>query len=387
MYFNENNIKNIMLGATLLASGGGGSYSDGLVLLDNFKKANPDVQIRVRMIENYETGSDDYAMVIAGIGAPTGQADQDFSPCALSCYDEMKNYICPRIDKVLSYTIPVEMGGFNTLVPMLVSMKYNIPIVNADGAGRAVPTLTTTIMAVKGIDAEPVVLTDANDNRVSLIIKKESSKDMIENISRVISEEFNANAAIGGWLMNNMPLSKIATGTILLAKSYGDIVTLIQGEYSQSDNIGELVAEEIVKAGKPLTILCSNGKVTQFSSVDSDGFDVGGYKIVNNDENACDYRILFKNENLLIYKIESDGDETIYMTAPDIITVLDRKTGMPLTNEDLEQKAQNNELGELEVVLVKIKVDDKWWDDEEATLNAWKPLLSDLGYAGKIVKY
>lgn len=385
--YNEQDIKSVMLGATLLASGGGGSYGDGLTLLDNFKRANPNIEISIKLIENYEVSNDSYAVIIAGIGAPTGQADQDFSPCVISCFDEFQSYICPRIGKQIQCVAPVEMGGFNTLVPMLAAMKYDLPVVNTDGAGRAVPTLNTTLMNLFNIPAAPVALTDGYDNRVSIIINHETDEDMIEDISREISEAFNANAAIGGWLMNKPLCNQTAIGSISLAIGYGDMIQKIAAEHAGEENIGEYVAQELAE-DEFTDVICTNGKVTEFSSEEIDGFDIGSYKVADIDAVRNEgYRIVFKNESLLLYHIGEDSNESIYMTAPDIISMIDRKTGMPLTNEDLAQIFINDQLTDLRVILIKMKVDVSWWYNEEKTSIIWKKLFSDLGYDGEIVKF
>ena len=77
--------------------------------------------------------------------------------------------MAPRVGKQVVYALPVEMGGFNTLVPMLVAMKNNTGIIDVDGAGRAVPTLNTTLMELNGISPSPVALTDDKENVVDII--------------------------------------------------------------------------------------------------------------------------------------------------------------------------------------------------------------------------
>jgi len=57
----------------------------------------------------------------------------------------------------VQFIVPVEIGAVNSLVPMVVASNMNIPVVNADGAGRAVPTLscitfsTNSALLAKGL--------------------------------------------------------------------------------------------------------------------------------------------------------------------------------------------------------------------------------------------
>lgn len=385
--YKEADIKLTMLGATLFASGGGGSYADGITLLDNFKRSNPSIPISVRLYQNYEIAKIEYAAIIAGIGAPTEQEDQDFSPCAISCFQELTDYLAPRVGKQVVYALPVEMGGFNTLVPMLVAMKNNTGIIDVDGAGRAVPTLNTTLMELNGISPSPVALTDDKENVVDIIAQK-GSTEMFENISRVVSEEFRANASVGGWIMDAPTLAKMAVGTVSRAKDCGDIIASVMNDATKSGNKGEYIVDGLKAAGVDITLLCARGQVTQFSSAEMDGFDIGGYmvsSVENKDE--VSYQVKFQNENILLYQVDSDYKSTIYMTAPDIISLIDNNTGMPLTNEDLAQIYQSGKLESLNVALVKIKVCDNWWENEEATEKVWKPVFENLGYKGSVVKY
>lgn len=382
---NEDGIKALMVGATLLAGGGGGSYTDGIVLLENFKKANPDKEIKIKVDLISKLSEGKYALVIAGIGAPTEQSDQDFSPCLDSCFDEYTKYICPRTGKSVDFLMPIEMGGFNTLVPILAAIKNDLTIIDADGAGRAVPTLNTTLMNITGIPASPLVLTDANDNRISIIAEHPSSKEMLENISRVVSEEFNANAAIGGWLMDSVALKNVPIGTVMRAYILGSNMMHSLSEHAGEENLGEFVVNDLRNASVSFDLLCSNGKITQFSSNAANGFDIGEYKIVNCENEKEYYRILFKNENLIIYK-GNDNEEIVRLTAPDIITMIDRKTGMPLTNEDLMQIYQKGELDELRVCLMLFATNYRWNRFNEEVAAAWKHEFADLGYYGELVR-
>lgn len=385
--YKENDIKLIMLGATLYASGGGGSYSDGLVLLDNFKKNNPSIPISVRLYQNFEVARIESTAIIAGIGAPTEQEDQDFSPCAISCFQEITDYLAPRVGKNVVYTMPVEMGGFNTFVPMLVAMKNDLGIIDADGAGRAVPMLNTTLMELNGISPSPVALTDDKGNIVEIIAKKRST-EMFENISRVASEEFRANASIGGWIMDASELTELAVGTISNAKTCGNVIAKIMNDTDIVDNKGIYIVDGLQKEGIKITLLCAKGKVTQFSSTEMEGFDIGGYLVSDvENETGISYQIKFQNENILLYRVDQNYQSEIYMTAPDIISLIDNHTGMPLTNEDLAQIYQDGNLNNLSVALVKIKVCENWWKNENMTEELWKPVFENLGYIGPIVKY
>ena len=68
------------------------------------------------------------------------------------------------------------------------------------------------------------------------------------------------------------------------------------------------------------------------------------------------------------------------MTAPDIISLYDKKNTVPLTNADTE-------VGQWVDVGV-FKVDERWWKQGEDKINeVWKPYFTNVEYTGKIVRY
>ena len=135
---NEQDIINVMNGAALLAAGGGGCFDDGMILLESFKKNHPNKPLTVRLVDVSELEDGACAAVVAGMGAPTKGAGKDFTPCAVDAFAEVQR-MAAEMGKGVHYTMPVEMGAFNTFVPMLISLMTGLPTLDADAAGRAVP--------------------------------------------------------------------------------------------------------------------------------------------------------------------------------------------------------------------------------------------------------
>ena len=83
-YLNEENMRDIIWGATLMGGGGGGSISSGMMLLDSYKKDHPDETLSVEMIDAGDMPKGTYAAATAGMGAPAAIAGVDFSACLCS---------------------------------------------------------------------------------------------------------------------------------------------------------------------------------------------------------------------------------------------------------------------------------------------------------------
>ena len=152
---NENNIRAILYGATFLAAGGGGSLFDGLDMLEyNIKKRG---SIQIQVIDVDELKDDAYAVMIAGMGAPSvlKQKKEKFRYEAGYTLDNMIE-IAKAQGKRLDAIYPIEYGSVNYMIPFIAAMERNVPIVDVDGCGRAVPGLDTTLLNINGIPFCPL---------------------------------------------------------------------------------------------------------------------------------------------------------------------------------------------------------------------------------------
>ena len=221
---NEQDIINVMNGAALLAAGGGGCFDDGMILLESFKKNHPDKPITVRLVDVSEMEDGACAAVVAGMGAPTEGAGKDFTPCAVDAFAEVQR-MAAEMGKGVHYTMPVEMGAFNTFVPMLISLMTGLPTLDADAAGRAVPGLDTLLSHINGGATSPLAMADDNGNITHIRCADPHDAVMAQNIASPIARAFHSNAGIAGWIMGRDEIqARIPTGTISLAKAIGEVI-------------------------------------------------------------------------------------------------------------------------------------------------------------------
>lgn len=383
---NEKDIINIMNGAALLAAGGGGCFDDGMILLNMFKQNHSEKAIEVKLISVDEMAEDEYAAVVAGMGAPTEGAGKDFTPCAVDSFAEIQR-MAAELGKNVQYTMPIEMGAFNTFAPMLISLMTGMPTLDADAAGRAVPGLDTLLTHINGGETSPLAMADDHGNIVRIRCADAKDAVMAQKIASPIAQAFNSNAGIAGWVMKKDEIiSRIPTGTITLAKKIGEIIQAqrdAQGDAPYIDDIFDALQTSGLVHAKTLHL---ETPLRAFQTDFKDGFDVGSYVIGDGDGGFNKtYKIYFQNENLLLYRVRSNGEEELEVTAPDIITLYNAKTGDPLTNEDLFLHREAGTLEELYVVLGLISVDKKWHNSPSDVEAAWQPYFNVLGYDGKPV--
>ena len=350
-----------------------------MILLESFKKNHPDKPIVVRLVDVSEMEDGACAAVVAGMGAPTEGAGKDFTPCAVDAFAEVQR-MAAEMGKGVHYTMPVEMGAFNTFVPMLISLMTGLPTLDADAAGRAVPGLDTLLSHINGGATSPLAMADDNGNITHIRCADPHDAVMAQNIASPIARAFHSNAGIAGWIMGRDEIqARIPTGTISLAKAIGEVIQQARETRAAGGRVRDIYSA-LVQA----KCLCECSPLRAFATDFKDGFDVGSYVI---GEGEGRYKILFQNENLLLYQLAESGEERLLMTAPDIITLYNAQNGDPITNEDLFLHREAGDLDTLQVALGVIRVDQKWWRRPENTEAAWRPYFDVLGYGDEVVRF
>ena len=376
MILNETDIRNVIFGATILGAGGGGSMSSALDTLNRFIETHPGKDVKVEMIFPSDMEDGAFAAVTAGMGAPKAIIGKDFTPYAVNANDALVK-MAAKAGKSLKYTLPVEIGGFNTFVPMLISLLNGIPIVDADGAARAVPALDTLLLHVNGLNTSPLAMADNKNNRLTITLADPRDASEAEIIGRNICVAFDMTAGLAGWMVTKDEIqSAIGNGTISYALKVGQSAQEYIHPWKDNKpphhdyaNIFDHLADY---GHLPCKAICT-GTITKVETKTAGGFDYGVAIIAGQD--GAEYKILFQNENLVLYK-----ENTVLMTAPDIISLYDKKNTVPLTNADTE-------VGQWVDVGV-FKVDERWWKQGEDKINeVWKPYFTNVEYTGKIVRY
>ena len=73
----------------------------------------------------------------------------------------------------------IEIAGANGLLPVMWAAHIGLPLVDADGRGRAFPELRQQAMHIAGIEASPVVVTDGRGNTLVLYAADDRSAERI----------------------------------------------------------------------------------------------------------------------------------------------------------------------------------------------------------------
>lgn len=162
----KQDLKHLAIGATFLGSGGGGTLSSMLGLIETL-----DSNARVELVSVEEAAADEEKLtcVCGFLGsqeAAVDQVDPRGAPNAVQYFEE--SFVRPNYHKSIGHLVPVEMGVQSSVIPAcFIAMLTGMKVVDADGAGRAVPALAATTCADR-LPLSPVVVSDFGKLRMTL---------------------------------------------------------------------------------------------------------------------------------------------------------------------------------------------------------------------------
>ncbi len=144
-------LSDLARGAALLGTGGGGDPHVGRLLVAQAVREHGPVTV---VDPDDAVALPDDALVIPTcmMGAPTVMVEKiprgTEAVAALRALEE-------HLGRRASATMPVECGGINSMMPLLVGARTGLPVVDADGMGRAFPELQMETFAVYGVHGSP----------------------------------------------------------------------------------------------------------------------------------------------------------------------------------------------------------------------------------------
>jgi DUF917 family protein len=304
------NLLDLVDGAAIFSAGGGGDPETGYKIAHKLASEG----YTVRLVA--PSGVPDNAKIVnfACVGATTTvQYDVEAAAKALRVLEQYAGFSAHA-------TIPVELGGFNTLAAVDVAARHGIPVVDADGAGRSVPEVHLKVYTIDDIPLTPMVVADLHAKNI-VIAKETADSKAAERIARVLATEWDNSAYTA---------RRILTGAQVKTSP-------IQLSLSKSMQIGKLLRKTVepVKA-----VLKETGGFKLFEGIvncaeqeTEAGFTFVNIKLRGTHECAGSmFEFKAKNEVLVAYK-----DGKLVAIAPDIITPVHSETGKCITAEKIEK--------------------------------------------------
>lgn len=307
----ESNLEPIAIGAGILGTGGGGNpYIGQLRAKQAIKEHGP-----VTVLSPQELAEDSQVICVGGIGAPTVGIEKVRDIQSYHALRALEEYTGTQATALISN----EIGGSNSVEPMIPAAMSGLPVVDADGMGRAFPEFHLKTFFVYGVPWSPVALSDEKGNTV--IIPEAISAQWVERIARAVTVQMGCVACYALAPMSAQQVKTTAVlGTLSLAHDVGQAV--LDARERREDPIGAVLE---TSPGKVLF----TGKVVDLDRRTAAGFARGAVAIDGLGPNSGSRMVIdFQNENLIA---RHDGE--IICTVPDLICVVDTERGEPITTE------------------------------------------------------
>ncbi|MFV0386031.1 DUF917 domain-containing protein [Paracoccus sp. (in: a-proteobacteria)] len=310
----ENDILALEIGSGILGTGGGGNpYLGKLRALQTMREG---YELKVLPIGSL----DDDAKVIAmgGIGAPLVSIERiKEGREGLRCLRGLEERLGIKADAVGCE----EIGGQNSMEPLVTAALAGLPVVDGDGMGRAFPEMQMTTYAIYGHHSTPSMMCDPHGNAVCF--EHAISEKWHETMARacVISQG-------GASVLASAPMS----GAFF--KRYA-----IPDSYTKAIGLGHAVMDARRNHDDPIATICTreggkhvfSGKIIDLKRHFARGFNVGVASIEGLDDcRGSAAEITIQNEFLIFRR---DGE--MQVCVPDLVVVLDLDSGLPITTEML----------------------------------------------------
>jgi DUF917 family protein len=286
--------------AVLGAGGGGDTYYTLLQALQAAEDFGP-----AALVDVDELPGDGLIMPCGGVGAPLVGLEK------IEAGDEgerLRNLLERQTGQTVIALMAGEIGGGNGLAPVTWAARMGLPVVDADGMGRAFPLVSQVTMELAGISPCPAVMTDERGN---VVVFRAISGDWVERLERAAAAEFGGMGSAADFPM-----------TAAQARE-----ATVRGSVSQAIRIGEAVASSpgspvaaVIEAAGAFRLV--GGKVLDVNRDVSGGFMRGSVVIEGLAQDAGRLiRLELQNEHLVALE-----RGRLLASVPDLITVLDSET-------------------------------------------------------------
>lgn len=317
---NRQDLHDILLGAAIVGTGGGGSLDNGIALVDRAL----DEGYEFMLAETDEIPDD------ALIGTPYGCGS--IGPLSEEQQKELQKL--PKFDltaevaavkgleeylgKNFYGVVATELGGGNTAAALNVAARMKKPLIDADPAGRSVPCLQHSTYYLKGLPITPMGVADEfGDTMVLTQVADDMRAEALARAAAVAS--FNHVGVVDHPAEWKVLKNALLKDTITMCLEIGRIARKAR---EMNRNYAYDVAAEFDG------YVIFEGTVTKTQWEDTDGFTFGNTFIRGEGKYEGDeMRIWYQNENIISWK---NGE--IFVTVPDSINIANADKNMPLLN-------------------------------------------------------
>ncbi len=304
-------------GCALLGSGGGGeSHTFRIVLRAMLDDRGP-----VRVLDPAVLASDSLTVNVGFVGAPIVMTEKLFSEqVVIAALQGMAR----RLGRPIEAVMPAEIGGANGLSAFIAASLLGVPVVDADGMGRAFPMSDQITYSIYGCSASPTI---ASTEHGDVVCVEGSDNRRVELLVRALSSANGAECFTADYPLTGTQVQTCAVlGTVSQALRIGKALNLARREHRDPLSALQSALE------RPTPIMaCSlfEGKVIDCRHDTRGGFGFGVVTLESLDRNER-MIVNFQNEFLVAYK-----NGAAVATTPDIISIVDGETLRNIGSESI----------------------------------------------------
>jgi len=304
----EEDLRHFVLGASILGTGGGGLIAVAEQIVGNIIGHNK----RITLIHP-EDVKDEALGITAAIfgGGITPETLETFKmdvvpPLYVTAAYGLSKYL----NKEFSFVYALEIGTQNSLEPMQMAAFMDIPIVDGDCVGRAVPELPLTTLSL-GVKLNPIFALSTFQGD-TIIVTTAANEKRSEIISRAIAGVSGNLLYFSGYTVEGSIFKRaVIPGTITTCIRIGEAI------HARTDVFNNIIK---ITGGK----IAFKGEVTRINMESGSAFFIGTVELLGIDEFEGEtYRVWFKNEFLISWR-----NEAIDITCPDSICIANSETGI-----------------------------------------------------------
>ncbi|HEU5088308.1 MAG TPA: DUF917 domain-containing protein, partial [Roseiflexaceae bacterium] len=305
-------VERIAIGAGILGTGGGGNPYRGMIQA----RLQLEAGRRLDIVRLDELPDDALVVPLGGMGAPTVGLEK------IGRGDEGKRAVemlCDYLGVAVAATIPIEVGGSNSFVPLIAAAQLGLPTVDADGMGRAFPEWSMISYYFDGVAPSPVLMTDSQDRKI--ILEQVATPQELERIGRAVCVQLGGRAMVADRPIPVRRLRKIAIpGTLSLAHRIGDAVLAAQRQ-----------------GADPIRAVCDvagggvlfGGKISDVDRRFERGYNIGQLTLTGTGAWQGQVATIDLQNEFLLFAI----DGQVRTIVPDLICMVDSERGTPFTTE------------------------------------------------------
>jgi DUF917 family protein len=309
--------KDLVVGTSFLATGGGGNPDQGFKHMKDALKSN---SINVVSVE--ELPKDTIVAAPYFVGSVSSKEREFRTEIMLQSVKELELIIGKKIGALAAS----EIGGGNTSIVFYVASKLNLPVVDGDFIGRAAPELEQSTANIFDYSLYPSVIS-TNDGDI-VLVKRYANTKHYEYIARQISIiGENSAFVVDTPITISQASNALVKGSISLSMNIGKLI-------NNSEKYGN-VLDEVVKLIDGFKV--SKGVIKEINLEEKEGFLVGDVIIEGEiKKRKAVIKDWIKNEHIFL---TINNKPAVF--PPDLI-VFAKNDGHPILNYELKEGMEVN---------------------------------------------